>query len=180
MFCLFIRRKLPLYMSDDLPSHVKRKVVRHVHTCRRCRVELNRIRSLRNRLSDINEVPPPDALNRLTESIMEKVSQVQPDPPAFAPKTSSPGAQMLRFRRVILAGLLVIFSVCAVIRYTWLDALLTSYELKRSVVTRDGLIVSDARLHDRDADVKVVKDDTDMLIIWLISSPVKQEGPRRG
>ena len=178
MFCFYFRWKFSLYMSADLHPRVKKRVGRHVHTCRRCRVEFKSLQKLNLDLDRLVESPPPEKLDGFAEDIMARIAHMSSTSMAYtSTKTRIP--HYLPFQRVILAGLLMIFAVCAFIRYTWVEDLLTSYELKRSVVTRDGLIVSDAQLHEQDAVVKVVKDDGDMVIIWLKTSSTKSNPPRR-
>ena len=179
MFCIFARRKLPLFISDDLHPRMKMRVVRHIHTCRRCYVEFKRLRFLRDRLGLFAESPPPETLDRFSEEVMSRIPHARSDSP-HAPTNVLKFSLVLSLRRVVLAGLMVIFASCAFVRYTWVDEFLTLCELQRSVVTRDGLIVSDARLHGRDAYVTVIKDEDDMVIIWLKTPPAQSDRPRRG
>ena len=175
---MFIRRKLPLFISDDLHPRMKMRVARHIYACHRCCVELKRFQFLRDHLCLVAESPPPETLDRFSEGVMSRIPHVRPD--TLAPANVLKSSRILPLRRVVLAGLMVIFALCALVRYNWVDEFLTSYELQRSVVTRDGLIVSDARLYDRDAHVTVIKDGADMVIIWLKTSPPKSDRPRRG
>lgn len=182
MACFLVRRKLSLYVSDDLPAPMKSRIARHLYTCRRCRVEANQLRVFRERLAALQTVScPAGVLDHFPEEVMERIVRLQSEAPAPAPSMLQTFALSLSFKRAMLVGLLVVLSLCAFFRHDRLEGLLTRQEMARSVVTQNGMIVSDAHLQGRAANVKVFRvAGSDMVIIWLDASPVQSGRLRRG
>ncbi|MBI4551260.1 MAG: zf-HC2 domain-containing protein [Candidatus Latescibacteria bacterium] len=180
MLCFLVRRKLSLYVSDDLPVPVKRRMKRHLHTCRRCHVEANTLRAFHGRVEGLRAGPPPAGfLDTFAGEVMGRVARLRPDTPA--PSFLQTLALSLSFQRVVLAVLLVVLSLCAIWRHDRIEAWFTRHEIERSVVTRNGMIVSDAHLQGRAANVTVYQvAGSDMIIIWLDPPPVQSGRLRRG
>lgn len=180
MFCFVTQRLLSLYLSDDLPHRLKKRTARHIHTCRRCRVEFNRLQALQNRFHPYDPSLPAGLLDGFAEETMSRILRLQTDagePQAVMSFSMRPGSCWMPGRRLVMAMLLVVLALFAFARREASGI----QGVERSVVTANGLIVSNAHLHGRAADVKVIQvDHSDMVVIWLKSASAPSDPARRG
>ncbi len=175
MSCFLVRRQLVLFESDDLSVAAKRSVARHLEHCTDCRPELRRVSEAADIVRSFSTNSGSPELSDFSEGVMARIEGRPDGTPRFVSSRNETVTWMSPVQRYALAAMMLILSTSALLRYAFMDEMLTTDELQRSVVTRDGRIVSDAKLNGRDAQVTVVQDDAGMVIIWL-GSAYKGEG----
>lgn len=181
MICAFIRRKLPLHLMGDLTSRTTARVSNHLVTCLSCQAEWSRLQALRHHLASMETAIPDGMLDRFSDEVMDLIAT----PPA-APLLPSPGRLHKPFRKLTFhfgfLGVIAILSSLALIRMAWLTHLTLVpntpedradlFDMKPSMITRDGVILSDARSGEENASITVVKDKDGIVIVWV--APIRR------
>ena len=178
MRCAYIRRKLPLYISNDSATRVTVWVRRHLEQCQSCRSELKVLQAFQSRIAQSVVTPPSKILDGFAEEVMQGITR------SDAHKTTSgrfvPDGHRAFIRpHFIFVGMFMILSCFALVRQSLLDELFKPQQMKPSVVTQGGAIVSEAQIRGRMAAINVVKDREGMTIIWLNAPVQKTDQARR-
>lgn len=153
--------------------------MRHVDGCQRCQSDLNEQRSVLARLRSDSEDPTEEMMTGFSGQVLDRIERLTGTAGSIPSKLPRP-TSLRSFQRYSLVIMLMIFTASALLRYIWVEEMLTGHELQRSIVTRDGRIVSEARLHGQEAEMTVVKDSSEMVIIWLRSSSGESNRSQRG
>ena len=121
---------------------------------------------------------PSKTLDGFTDEVMQHIAR--PTAIETTPDHIISTSLWSSFRhRFIFVGMFMVLSCFALVRQAFIDEMFILHQMKPSIVTRDGSIVSEAQFRGHKAAINVVKDRDGMVIIWLDVPAHKTKQERR-